>query len=872
MVCHHHEIWKQSLIYYTSSLGSPFCATYQLSYDGGLTYSLLGCVSTSTILSVLPLPYLPTYTQLLATVSPSLTSSSPSSHTPTPSPAAKMGRDELVGISVGSVLGFMSVLLVLIAWCFYRRRRRKAIATREKPTREIPARHLIGRTLIPELDPPSPVEIDPHSKTHLSFFPPKDDLSIQNWKWGLIRLTSKETAFLTFLFSYGSDGVPLRDLIMLGTMRQLGEKSKNHWSENGELGWLWEVMPEASSKSLHTTSFLNCFMDSVCDGSNIEHFQTRLENLGLIEVRYPKGYPLGPEGTRVVASQYWCTDGRIWILRQAPGHRSRWDYLREPAVVQELFDVFMGIPDKDVSPAAQRQREAYYYHAQCFVRSILPHRERLNDYTVLQAVLVIMQLLTLHYTKRDEILLVFVQECAKRVSHPRMDLLLLWAELKENAFREDYNGLCRIRDRLLMAFSRESSHASPLQNGLLGFILVDLVNTAKTANFTEIVSDVVRAGTKWVDRTSIKKSTLERTALCEALAAFNIHDRNATIPQKYHLFYGYHLSRVGILVQGDRFLASGLEFNDGLELCDRTAWRWPYEFERISIALRLGRHQVVRMLGSLKRDALRNRDEGRDPMLWKGCGECAEVFVLLGLYEADCDAFVGRLDDACAKLEYGIAISSFTHDTYIGTLRVTLKMRLLEVRMWQQNLKEALPIALNLAHEIWDGLISLITPHSTLPPDVIHGMLLQLLNLSNVLLSTEDAENSLILLQQVDRIQALLPDKFSKDLESYVKQRIVFVHRFRQMTESSRPKSTSRTLTSRVEGLTNVEQYPTTSEKEEITAPTNEVPRKLSETNPSKSILTKPKQTQRWAREGRGPRSNNPYPQFSSELLRFVDL
>ena len=795
MVCRHHEMSKHLLIYYISSLASPSCATYQLSYDD-LTYSLLSCASTSEHLSIQPLPSLPTYTQLPETVSPSLTSSSPSSHTPTPSQPAKVSRKTLVEITVQPVVWSMFISVLVAYIITFRRRRREMTQPAEMP-------NYTGRHS--ELYPAPPAEIEPLSKNHLSFFPPRDGLSIQEWELRYLSLISKESKFLAFLSSYGSCGVPLRELIMLGTLRQSAEKSKNHWLKNGELGSLQEELPESSPKSRDKTFFLDDFMDAVCDSSNIEYLQTRLEDLGLIDVEYPKGSPHIPLNVEV-ASQYWYTDERIWILR-ADCRLWAWVSFNKPTVAQELLDVFTEMPEKDVSPAAQRQREIYYYHAHLHIRHLIESEGRLyNNRLLLQTGYVVLQLLTHRYREDDALLLEFVQKRLVIGSHPHMDVMWRWAELKENAFRKDYNGLCTIRDRLLdpIISGRGSTDATPRYNGLLGFILVDLMNSAKTAGFTDIVSDVVEAGMKWIDRTSNMKSTLERTALCEALAAFNVQDRTEVIPQKYHLFYGYHLSRVGLLAQSNRFLASGLKHYD------LTPW-WPYEFERISIALRLRRqNQAAQMLNSLKRLAFYNRDEGLHSILWKRSGECAEVFVLLDLYEADSYASTGRLDDACAKLESGIAITSSMYDAYIRTLRVTLKMRLLEVRMWKQNFKEAIPLALDLACEVLDP-----RPYSTLAPDAIYGVVLQLLNLSNTLLSTGDAANSWRILQDVLPIPAHLPGVLSVELESYLQQRVATVRRFGESTE---PLSKTRTLLARLEELAwpHVEHRPTIWKKKRL--------------------------------------------------------
>ena len=632
-----------------------------------------------------------------------------------------------------------------------------------------------------------------YSEERLSFFPPRGALTAHEYESRYIKTTSKEAQFLIFLSAYGSKGVSLRDLIMLGTLRQSGGRSKNHWLENGEVGSLPEVT-DTYNESRENSSFLNCLMDAMSSSSEIEYLQTILEDLGLISVDYRKG---GPSDT---ACQYWYIDERIWTIRS-------WD-LQLPIdfgdgnTVRVLLDVFMGMPDKDVSPIAQRQREVYYYHAHHHMRQVMQRRTLLidEDFLLPQAIFVLLQLLTHRYNECDAKLLTFFMESSIRVSHLRESVMLLWVELKKSASMVDSNGLCKVRDRLL-TLSRQDSYTVPLQNGLVGFLLVDLMRTAKAANFEDIARDAVKLGTEWVDRTSTMKSTLERTALCEALAVFNVHDRKEAIPKEYHLFYGYNLARTGHLIQGDRFLASGLErYNPTLS--------WSYEFERVSIALRLGqRNLAAEKLGSFRLFAIHKRDIDRYSSLWKRSGECAEFFLLLNLYEADCCASAGRLEKACAKLDAGIKITVSAYDTYIRTLCVTLKMRLLEVRMWQQKLKEALPVALDLAREVIDDEM-----HSNFAPDTTYSITLQLLKLSSTVLSFGDVAESLELLESVKSIGEHLPSMLSEELESYVQQRMAQARRLCETTQFARQESNRRAPDARQENA--ITQAPTHLEQD----------------------------------------------------------
>lgn len=598
------------------------------------------------------------------------------------------------------------------------------------------------------------------------------------WRRDFSSPTSKD-AFLVFLSSYGPSGASLRELTMLGTLRQAEEKPKNHWSMNGEVGSLKDVMPGYVPESQSRGRFMDDFINIVRDSGTIEAFEAQLKSTGLIHVDYPDGIQSDE------SSQYWLTDGRVWIIRGDQSSEPS-KPIGDPAVLQELLDVFMEMPDKDVFPAAQRQREVYHYHAHVLIRRIIQSREHLDDNRLLlaRAVFLTLQLLTHRFQSGDSLLLDFVRDKSVGALHPNMNVMLLWAELKEKAFEEDYDGLCTIRDRALnlMNSNELQSQATPRQNGFLGFVLVDLMKSATASHFEDIVADVVKMGTEWADsaQTFGTRTSIENTALCEILATFNIHARNDIIRKEYNLFYGFHLSRAGFLVQGDQLLARVLKNRDSVPL-------WSYEMERVSNALRLGRqNEAARMLKSIRQLALHNRDKGPYSILWKHSGECAESFILLYLYEADHSASAGKLDDACTKIKAGISITSSVSDTYIQILRVTLRMRLLEIRMCQGFLKEALREALNLASEVLNQ-----RTRSTLAPNTVYVIVQQSLDLSNTLLSKGDAVASMALLKSITSIWAYFPGDRLKELESYVEQCMAKARQFSRINELSRYEITA---------------------------------------------------------------------------------
>ena len=613
------------------------------------------------------------------------------------------------------------------------------------------------------------------------------ELSREAQRRSYLSKTSNRT-FLTFLSSHGPGGVSLRELIMLVMLRQAGRESNNHWLMSGEVGTfekattMSEIVPERQD------SVFGFFMrDGVVDHSAIESFQELLEDLNYIDVNYPEG--TYPDKT----SQYWLVDERVWIVRKDQSSEP-WEPIDDPTVLRELLDMFMEMPDKDVSLAAQRQREVYYYHAHLLIPRIIQSGERLEEEPSLfgKAILVTLQLLTYRYQPGDSLLLDFVRRYFVYY-RPDINMMLLWAELKEKTLREDYDGLCAIRNDALYHVDLNvlQSQAVPRLNGFLGFLLVDLMKSAKALHFEDIVADALKAGTRWVDSAQRIATSIEKTALCEMLATFNMHARKEIIQKEYYLFYGYHLSRAGFLEQGDHFLARGLEDRDSFPL-------WSYEMERISNALRLGRQdEAAKMLKSLRKLALRYRDKKPRHWYvedWKRSGECAEVFVLLNLYEADYSASAGMLDSACAKLKSGISITSSVFDAYIQILRVTLKMRLVEILMRQGRLENALSVALNLASEILDG-----KTRSILTPDTVYGIVQQSLDLSNSLLSAQKAVASMTLLKSVMGTGVLLPVELSLEIKSYVEQRMAKARQFSETIELSEHDQNPNTLDTGIE-------------------------------------------------------------------------
>lgn len=61
---------------------------------------------------------------------------------------------------------------------------------------------------------------------------------------------------------------------------------------------------------------------------------------------------------------------------------------------------------------------------------------------------------------------------------------------------------------------------------------------------------------------------------------------------------------------------------------------------------------------------------------------------------------VGRVSYAGPRLESATSTASLAHDNYVQSLRLTLEMRHLEVRLWEWSLQKALKIAKALVMKV----------------------------------------------------------------------------------------------------------------------------------------------------------------------------
>ena len=569
---------------------------------------------------------------------------------------------------------------------------------------------------------------------------------------------SIEYRFMAFLTLFGSNGVPLRDLIMLASLRASTKTLRNHWLIDGERGPLRHTIDTETTYG--ECPFLAAFTREASSIKSIEAFQGRLVSLGLINIEYQD-----QSGRPSSAQRCWLVDGRIWRINESNSYSST---TRRELLLEVFLEVFAEIPCKDISPLAERQREIYYYHAHQSMVYLYKNSSLMVEHpqNTKHALVVILQVLSHRFQKHDEALLRLAERHLPRSGlHPDWNMILLLAELKAMISANGMS-LSHIRNKIFQAVEDSGTRddSSPRARGLSGWLLVELLDTAEVQECTEIIDDIVRKGKQWMQRLiGSELSSLEQIMLCRAFARFGTLDDPESQPRQYDLLFGYHLSRAGCIEKAEKLLSSGLEYYASSPLSTRV---WSYRFELVSLIMRDGRwSEVEAWLASARNSAMSRSNVIHVPDFWKQSGECGEIFILLGLYQADCDMAMGKLKSAEDCLKDTIERTLFIRDHYIRALRLALKTRLLKVQMWQEVWGRATVTAQDLIEDTIASGDCLSTTGSSYSVGVI------VLTLVNKLLWVGDVPGATRLLMSAKRFEDADYRVLPLDIELYLKRR-----------------------------------------------------------------------------------------------------
>ena len=671
---------------------------------------------------------------------------------------AASSTTEVAGIVIAIILA--TGMLICAAWIYpvlrrrHRRRRDSNLQIDPKP----PPESKVATSQVPIASSVATFFALPDGRV-------RSDQGLTNFKDGSI-----EYRFMLFLELFGLNGVPLRELIWLASLRTSTETSHNHWLVDGERGPLRQII-EAET-AYEECSFLAALTRKATTIQSIEIFQERLVSLGFINVDYRS-----LSETHSSAQKCWSMDGRIWSIKQKLSFSSSVGY---QLLFEVFLEVFTEIPCKDISPRAERQREIHYSHVHLAIGGLYRRSTSTNEYRRLmgqrQVMLVILQVLSHRFQRGDEALLGFVKENLPKCGlHPDWNMILLVAELKAT-ISNNHENLSQISEKVFRVVQVSVTHSdsSPRAKGLSGWLLVELLDAAEAQDCDELIDTVVQTGKQWMQRVlGSKLSSLEQTMLCRALARFGYSDYPGPQPRQYDLLLGYQLSRAGCIEKAEELLLSGLEY---YAYSPMSMQIWEYRFELVSLMLRAGRWSEAEAWLARTRESGISRKKyipyipyipwiAHETKFWKRSGECGETFVLLGLYQADCDMAMGKLESAEDRLKDTMKETLFVRDYYIRALRLALRTRLLNVQMWQEIWERATVTAQDLLEDIIASGHSLSTARSS------YSVIVIVLALINKLLWVGDVKAAARLMGSLKRFEHVDHHVLPVDIKLYLERR-----------------------------------------------------------------------------------------------------
>lgn len=558
-----------------------------------------------------------------------------------------------------------------------------------------------------------------------------------------------ERDFLKFLSLYGAEGLPLRELIHLATTRYSTEGNlQNHWLPNGERGSLNDLALGSPKTALAKCTFLEAFSETPLHA--IKDLENRLLSLDLISVS-------DKDDTDTIHRQGWAVDGRRW--RIAEGYpASEWSNIDELSFSQDLLDIFAEIPDPDTRPNAERVRELYYEHAHLALEYIRRVTRLLPRENMAKFVLVALQVLTHRHQRGDDGLLSAVEAFLANRPPGFIDqtaeckVLVFWAELKNILFHQSSWTCNTTRSRLLVEelvrkLDVRSCNGTQRMNGLVGYTLAELMDLIPSTD-----QRVIEFAKVWSQRAWTSRTPVEMSALCRVLAKLKSWDPPWEIQREYHLLYGYHLSRAGLLSQAERFLRSGLDL---YPLGQPKLAVWNYLCELLSVYTKSARwHEALRELLELIKElliqislrptqasqglwhrakcelfgrlkAVRTMKDAWSPPLreagnyielisqlkgvhigggWpiplRDFGDYDEFRLSINCFLADYLITSGELKKSSVLLKSTIGGIYTMRDGFIRSIRLALEMRLLSVQSRLEDLEGGLHTAQTLSEEI----------------------------------------------------------------------------------------------------------------------------------------------------------------------------
>ena len=605
----------------------------------------------------------------------------------------KLSPSQIAGIALGVPVPTV-VIAGFILLCLRRKRagRRKVIPDlqqREKPEEE--------EKVIPEPTPPNQK-------------PPEPSYDLFHSRLNVLSVSDFDS-LTSFLSLYETRGILLQELLILVSAffhSALGShQDQCQWSIDG-----YRISPKRSMRRVGWLILLN-EASSVQDLSALE---SKLISLDIISVRYA-GLA---DGASTVLDDF--ISGRTWCM----GLAGRPDRIKLIAVNRDLSNFYQRMPDRDVHPCAERQREIYHYHGHIWISAnfqsgmayvLNEMKETIHDVAI--------QVLSHEYQAGDERIIGDLQATHEKAiqdsllvfHHSYQKVMLHLLEIRASVWHQNLKHGDR-KPALLegeIEFFQEMvrmGHRNGMKAwGMGGYALVELLGLAESSQDHRAMGQIVRLLEDWCRIALLSKTPIESAALCFVLVKIRAMDELDRVPQDYHLSCGYYLSRAGLLQKAEQFLLSGIYFHEG-----RTARTeiWRYYVELWTVQSRQGHWSEVdvALVNTLK-TLPQKLDHGRYSSFERS-GEHQSLVLTLASLRSDCLAAKRLFMEACDTIYKALGSLTRRGPGVLEPMRIASQVRLLNLQVELGHHAKAAETAIDLCQRLNEVPDTMATSPTTL--------------------------------------------------------------------------------------------------------------------------------------------------------------
>ena len=512
-------------------------------------------------------------------------------------------------------------------------------------------------------------------------------------KRGFMAKAQDVSKFTEFVSLYGEDGILLRELLMLASIRYLPRIRSlrtEHASSDGN-----DNLEEASKDM----TFMHSFALNTTRPSRLVALRNDLVLQGCITLREPSSQATRNQGA-------WAAGRQVWVAR---ARRDELNGAEQSSFYVDLIRMFDEIPDEGIPSIRTRRMELFYNHARlaCNYLSRKALRTPTRSLTGLgisqdfrqKLIHLMINLLTNRHQACDgkvikDLSALMVDSDIDPTLHPRSYVMWEWAKMKQE-FGSGIETSSRAVENIV-----HLKESPQWPQSTIGFLLADAIQELETLQNSDALVHVLKLSDEWCDMVYQSKDHEAMSALCILLPQMQLWDKLARMPEAYHLECGYHLSRLGFPELAERFLVSGFSACESRIL----GKYWRYQIELLSVIMRLGRWQEAedKLQSSfqfvVKEYNNATSDGGFDK--WQLSGGYGEFKLSINCLLADCFMAKGHFPQAEQSLRAPLDEIQGMRDYYIKAMRVAAQSRLLHAHLQLGSLPSVAATALQQCRDV----------------------------------------------------------------------------------------------------------------------------------------------------------------------------